>query len=546
MKIVVAEKVSPATLAVFREQPDWQVLTADQVEGRLALELADADALIVRSGIKVTSSLLENAGQLRVIGRAGIGVDNIDLEAATRKGIAVMNTPGANAVAVAEHTLGLMLSLARHLPRANELTKAGKWEKKSLEGTELRGKVLGILGLGRIGMEVSRRARAFGMTCVAYDPFVSAEVARDNGVDLRSLDDVLAGSDYLTLHLALTPQTHGFVSAATIAKMKKGVRILNCARGELIDEQALCDGLAGGQIGGAALDVFPLEPPVNSPLLKFDNVIVTPHIAGSTKEAQEAVGVQIAQQVKEYLARGVIQNAVNIPSVSYEEYVDMQPFLVLAQRLGAFLVQSIGTEAGVSEIALRYKGRIAGWKTQLLRNAATMGVLHSMHAGEANLVNAEAIAESRGIRVKESAKEKASGAAGDVISIALKTMNGEHTAAGTVLHGTSPRLLQYEEIDIEAPLERDLLFLRNKDVPGVVGRVGTILGEHQVNIANFSLGRADVRKFAASSTAANEASGNEPAQQAVVVVQVDSRVPEHALAELRKIPAVTVARAIRM
>jgi len=542
MKIILAEKVSPATLAVFRDQPDWQILTAEQVEGRLAEELANADALIVRSAVKVNADLLEHATKLRVIGRAGIGVDNIDLDAATRKGIAVMNTPGANAVAVAEHTLGLMLSLARHLARANQLTKSGKWEKKSLEGTELRGKVLGIVGLGRIGMEVARRARAFGMTCIAHDPFVSPEIARDNGVELRSVDDVFAASDYLSLHLALTPQTHGFVNSTAIAGMKKGVRIVNCARGELIHEQALVDGLTSDHIGGAALDVFPQEPPQDSPLLKFDNVIATPHIAGSTKEAQEAVGVQIAQQVKEYLARGVIQNAVNVPSVSYEEYVEMQPFLVLAQRLAAFLVQAIGTEAGVREISLRYKGRLANWKTQLLRNAATMGVLHSMLAEETNLVNAEAIAEARGIHVKESAKDKASGAAGDVISITLKTQTGDHNAAGTVLHGTSPRLLQYEGIDIEAPLERDLLFLRNRDVPGVVGRVGTILGEHQVNIANFSLGRAEGQKFAAS----GEGSRQITPQQAVVVVQVDSRVPDAALNQLRNVPAVTVAKAIHL
>ncbi|MGZ4814646.1 MAG: phosphoglycerate dehydrogenase [Terriglobales bacterium] len=542
MKIILAEKVSPATLAVFGEHPEWQILTADQVEGRLPQELADADALIVRSAVKVNAALLEHANKLRVIGRAGIGVDNIDLDAATRKGIAVMNTPGANAVAVAEHTLGLMLSLARHLARANELTKAGKWEKKSLEGTELRGKVLSIVGLGRIGMEVARRARVFGMTCIAHDPFVSPDIARDNGVELRSVDDVLAASDYLSLHLALTPQTHGFVNATAIAKMKKGVRIVNCARGELVDEQALADGITTGHIGGAALDVFSQEPPKDSPLLKLENVIATPHIAGSTKEAQEAVGVQIAQQVKEYLARGVIQNAVNVPSVSYEEYVQMQPFLVLAERLGAFLVQSVGTDAGVREISLRYKGRIATWKTQLLRNAATMGVLRSMLAEEANLVNAEAIAESRGIHVKESAKEQVSGAVGDVITITLKTSAGEHQAAGTVLHGHSSRLLQYEGIDIEAPLERDLLFLRNKDVPGVVGRVGTILGEHQVNIANFSLGRAEGQKFAASGEGTRATSP----QQAVVVVQVDSRVPDAALNQLRNVPAVTVAKAIHL
>jgi D-3-phosphoglycerate dehydrogenase len=532
MKIIFAEKVSPAALAVFREQPEWQVLAAEQVEGRLAQDLVDADALIVRSAVKVNAALLEHADKLRVIGRAGIGVDNIDLEAATRKGIAVMNTPGANAVAVAEHTLGLMLCLARHLARANELTKSGRWEKKSLEGSELRGKVLGIIGLGRIGMEVARRARAFGMTCIAHDPFVSPDIARENGVALRGIGEVLEEADYLSLHLALTPQTHGFVNASAIAKMKRGVRIVNCARGELIDEAALVQGINSGQVAGAALDVFPQEPPTESPLLKLENVIATPHIAGSTREAQEAVGVQIAQQVKEYLARGVIQNAVNVPSVSYEEYVEMQPFLVLAERLGAFLVQAIGVERGVREIALRFRGRISSWKTQLLRNAATIGVLHSMLAEEANLVNAEALAESRGIRIRESAKEKISGAAGDVISMTLTTADGEYVASGTVLHGTSPRLLQFGSIDIEAPLERDLLFLRNKDVPGVVGRVGTILGEHQVNIANFSLGRAEGKK--------------ETTQLAVVVVQVDSRVPDAALNQLRNVPAVTVAKAIHL
>src|SRR3954454_1613456 len=275
MKIIIAEKVSPATVAVLREQAEWTVLTASDVEGRLAEELADADALIGRSAVKVNAALLEHAHKLRVIGRAGIGVDNIDLDAATRKGIAVMNTPGANAVAVAEHTLGLMLCLARQLARANQLTKSGKWEKKSLEGTELRGKVLGIVGLGRIGMAVALRARAFGMTCIAHDPFVSAEFAREHGVELRSADDVLAAADYLSLHLALTPQTHNFINANSLARMKQGVRIVNCARGELIDEVALVDALQSGHIGGAALDVFTHEPPENSPLLKFDNVIVT-------------------------------------------------------------------------------------------------------------------------------------------------------------------------------------------------------------------------------------------------------------------------------
>jgi D-3-phosphoglycerate dehydrogenase len=542
MKIILAEKVSPATVAVFKDEPSWSVLTADQVGTRLVDELNDADALIVRSAVKVTGDLLEHAQKLRVIGRAGIGVDNIELPAATRKGIAVMNTPGANAVAVAEQTIGMMLCLARHLPRANETTKAGKWEKKSLEGTELRGKTLGVIGLGRIGMEVVTRAQAFGMKVVAHDPYISTELAREKGVELKTLDDLYPIVDYLSLHLALTPQTRGMINAESLAKMKKGVRIVNCARGELINEAALADALKSGHIGGAALDVFAPEPPKDSPLLALENVIATPHIAGSTKEAQEAVGVQIAQQVKEYLARGVIQNAVNVPSVSYEEYVDMHPFLLLAERLGSFLAQAVELKGNLNEIHLRYTGRLAGWKTQLIRNSGVMGVLNSIGAEGTNLINANSIADSRGVKIREYTKDKPASGAGDVITITLKSDGGEHTISGTVLHGRLPRLLSIEGIDIEAPLENDLLYLRNRDVPGVVGRVGSILGEHKVNIANFSLGRGE---NAAQAAAAGNGQASEPAL-AVAVVQVDGRVPDAVLTDLKKIPAMTVSRAVHL
>lgn len=542
MKVVVAEKLSPAALALLRENPNWRLLTPDDVAGKLAESLADCDALIVRSAVKVTSELLEHAPQLRVIGRAGIGVDNIDLDAATRRGIAVMNTPGANAVAVAEHTLGMMLALARHLCRANELTRAGKWEKKSLEGTELRGKVLGILGLGRIGMEVTRRARAFGMNLIGHDPYIAPEVARDNGVELSGFDEVLAQADYLTLHLALTSQTAGIINAAAIARMKRGVRIVNCARGELIDESALADAIRNGKVSGAALDVFAPEPPKASPLLKVDNVVLTPHIGGSTREAQEAVGVQIAQQVREYLSRGIIQNAVNVPSVSYEEYIEMQPFIGLGERLGAFLAQVAGEGGGLQEITVRYSGRLTTWKTQLLRNAVAKGVLNSILAEEVNLVNAAALAEERGVRLRDSAAEKPSGGTADVLTVILRIGERQHLASGTVLHRRSPRLLHVDGIDIEAPLERDLLYLRNRDVPGVVGRVGTILGDHRINIANFSLGRAEPR-----SRAVEAGRGASDSQElAVAVVQVDTGVPDLVLAELRKVPAVTIARAIRL
>jgi D-3-phosphoglycerate dehydrogenase len=542
MKIVVAEKISSSAIDILREEKRWTIVTPDQLDGRLASEIADADALIVRSAVQANAALLEHAHKLRVIGRAGVGVDNVDLEAATRLGIAVMNTPGANAVAVAEHTMTMALAMARHLCRADALMHAGKWEKKSLQGTELRGKTLGIVGLGRIGMEVSRRARAFGMKLVAHDPFVSPEVARQAEIELTTLEKVLATADYVTLHLALTPQSAGMINAETLRKMKKGARLINCARGELVDEAALAAALREGHLAAAALDVFTEEPPKNSPLLTMPNVILTPHIGGSTHEAQEAVGVQIAVQVREFLRRGVMQNAVNVPSVSDAEYAELQPYMTLAERLGAFIAQA--TEGGLEEIGLQFSGPIASGKTQLVRNAALAGVLNSVLAEKANLVNASAMAEERGIRVRETAKPKVSGgSAGSVITVHLKTSQGEHAVRGTVLHGTSPRLLSVDGIDVEAPLERNLVYLRNRDVPGVIGKIGTILGEAKINIANFSLGRAEQ---AARAAVAPASGGHGSGGEAVCVVHVDSRVPDAVLHKLRGIAAITLARAIRL
>jgi D-3-phosphoglycerate dehydrogenase len=536
MKIVVAEKISSSAISVLKE-PDWTVVTPDQLDGKLAAELASADALIVRSAVQVDAELLEHAQKLRVVGRAGVGVDNIDVDAATRKGIAVMNTPGANAVAVAEHTLGLMLTMARFISRANELMHAGKWEKKSLQGTELRGKVLGIVGLGRIGMEVARRALAFGMEVVAHDPFVSAAVVKEHGIRMLDLPEIYTRADYLTLHVGLTPQTAGMINAESISKMKKDVRVVNCARGELVNEADLATALRHGRVAAAALDVFAEEPLKNSPLATLPNVILTPHIAGSTHEAQEAVGVQIAMQVKEYLKHGVFQNAVNVPSVSHDEYLQMQPFIVLAERLGSFLAQA--SDGGVQEIAIRYSGHISEWKTDLVRNSAIKGILNQALEEKANLVNAASIANARGLRVHEARKaQPASGAAGSVLSIELKTSSGDHQIKGTVLHGRAPRLLAIDGIDVEAPLEKNLIYLRNRDVPGVIGRVGTILGDHKINIADFSLGRR--------SDAGKEHDTTAVPGEAIAVVHIDGRVPDEVVTELRKIPAVEHAKAIRL
>jgi D-3-phosphoglycerate dehydrogenase len=537
MKIVLAEKVSPATLAVFASEPGWDVKTHDQLPEGLPAALADADALVVRSAVQVDDALLEHAPKLRVIGRAGVGVDNIDADAATRRGIVVMNTPGANAVAVAELTIGLMIALARKIPAANATMHAGKWDKKNLHGTELRAKTLGILGLGRVGLEVAKRARGFGMEIMGTDPFVSAAFARENGIALVPIEELFAKSDYLTLHVGLTPQTHGIINAKTIATMTKGVRIVNCARGELVSDADLAAALKSGQVAGAALDVFTVEPPEDSPYVGLDNVILSPHIAGSTAEAQEAVGIQIAHQVCEYLKQGVVQNAVNVPSLSREEYVQLAPYIDLAGRLGSFLAQAGkgGGKSGIDAIHIVYGGALTEAKTDLVRNAAIAGLLQGSE--NVNRINAAAVAAERGIRVHEQKEESHRGGAATVLTLVLHTAEGDSRASATVIHGEQPRLLAFDGIDVEAPLEGSLVVCRNLDVPGVIGRIGTILGQQGVNIANFALGR----ERGAAAPGKPVRPGN-----ALAVVQVDEPVAESALEALKVIDALLEARLVKL
>jgi D-3-phosphoglycerate dehydrogenase len=558
MKIVLAEKVSPATLAVLKEEPGWQIVTADQIAklgpGGLEKELADADALVVRSAVQVDAKLLESAPKLRVIGRAGVGVDNIDTDAATRRGIVAMNTPGANAVAVAELTLGLMISMARSVPRANATMHAAKWEKKSLQGSELRGKTLGIVGLGRIGLEVARRARSFGMELIGYDPFIAPVIARENQVTLVPIDEIFKRSDYLTLHVGLTTQTEGMINATSIKIMKPGVRIINCARGELIVDEALVDGLKSGHVGGAALDVFRSEPLKDSPYFGIDTVLLSPHIAGSTDEAQEAIGIQLANQVRDYLKLGVVQNAVNVPSLTEEEYASVAPYIEMANRLGQLLGHAAGTGANtepgakglgpgsIENISITYNGRLASLKTELIRNAAIAGVLHG--ADGVNRINAFAAATERGIRIQEDKREHITGGTGATLRLSLHwsrkgatgaDAQGDWTGLATVLHGNSARLLNYDGIDVEAELAGTLLIMRNHDVPGVIGRIGTILGDHGVNIANFALGRATSQYV--------------PDGHALAVVQIDVKNAGEAapaIEALRKVEAIASVRLVEL
>ena len=521
MKILIAEPLADAAVKLLRRHAGWEVIVSNSKE--YAQHLADADALIVRSAVTVNAGVLAAAQKLRVIGRAGVGVDNVDLDAATAAGVLVMNTPGGNAASVAEHALALMLSLARSIPLASASTKSGKWEKRKFLGTELRGKTLGIVGLGSVGREVVRRAAAFEMRLIAADPYVSSQTAKDAGVELVDLARLYAESDYITLHTALTPESRRMLSRDAFDQMKRGVRIVNCARGELIDQEALREAMASGKVAGAALDVFEKEPPAaDDPLLRMDNLIATPHIGGSTEEAQEIVGVRIAEQVAEYLEHGVALNAVNMPALTADQYRTLGPYSHLAERLGSFA--SHLSTGNPKIVRFAYLGKIAELNTQLVRNAGLAGVLQRSMARKANAINATQIAAERGLAVAETRDQRAAHV--DSVRVELETDAGVTSVEGAVVLD-QPRLLQVDGIQCEAPLDGNLTFFKNEDVPGVIGHIGVMLGKNGINIATFSLGR--------------RSAGSE----AVAVIETDQPVPEHVLAELRQHPAVKVARSVQ-
>lgn len=521
MQILIAESLAPGAVKLLQQQSGWDVIVSNPKE--YAQHLSGADALIVRSAVTVNGNVLSAAPKLRVIGRAGVGVDNVDLPAATAAGVLVMNTPGGNAVSVAEHTLALMLSLARSIPAASASTKSGKWEKRKFLGTELRGKTLGIVGLGSIGREVVKRAAAFEMRVIANDPYVNSQTAKDVGVELVDLPTLYAVSDYITLHTALTPDSNRMLSHEAFSKMKHGVRIINCARGELIDQEALREAMASGKVAGAALDVFEKEPPSpDDPFLAMETLVATPHIGGSTEEAQETVGVRIAEQIVEYLQNGAALHAVNLPALTPEQYKTLAPFSQLTERLGTFAAH-IST-GNPKTVRLTYFGKIAEYNTHLLRNAGLAGVLQRSMAGKANPINAMQIAGDRGLTVAERHDKRATHT--DSVRLELETDTGVTLVDGAVVLN-SPRLLQVNGIACEAPLDGHLTYLENEDVPGVIGYLGGVLGRNGINIATFSLGRRTV------------------GADAMAVIQTDQPVPDQVLAELLKNPALKLARAVK-
>ncbi|MBI3940266.1 MAG: phosphoglycerate dehydrogenase [Acidobacteria bacterium] len=524
-RILISDSLSPGVADLLQGAGFAPEFRPDISRSELLGRIGDFHVLLVRSKTQVDAELLNKAAQLKVVGRAGAGVDNIDLDAATHKGVLVMNTPGGNSISAAEHTLALLLGLARRIPLADTSMKQGQWEKKKFEGTELLGKVLGLLGLGKIGSEVSKRARAFGMTVVAYDPYISDKFARELEVQLLSLEEVLARADFLSLHLPLGDATERLVNDDTIQKMKPGIRLINCARGGLVDEEALMRALASGRVAAAALDVFQQEPSTNFGLIRHPNVIATPHIAGSTQEAQEKVGFEIAQQVIDYLRDGVVRNAVNFASISSREFEQISPYLELGEKLGSLLGQI--SRIRVGEVGIRYYGELALLNYKPVSSCILKGLFRAMGIESVNMISAFNEARERRILVTETSSSRERGFR-NLISIQLRNEARMEWVEGALLHRGNLRLVSVDGIGLESPLGKFLLFIRNQDQPGVIGQVGTLLGNNGINIANFTLGRHEERG------------------EAIGVVSTDSPLSPELARKIRELPAVAFAATARL
>jgi len=522
-KVLIADKLSPAAVAIFK----MRGIEADVKTGlpkEELLKIVDQyDGIAIRSATKITADVIKLAKKLKVVGRAGIGVDNVDIPAATAAGIIVMNTPFGNSITTAEHAIALMMALARDLPVANASTHAGKWEKNRFMGVELYGKTLGLIGAGNIGGIVADRAKGLKMHVVAYDPYLSAERAVELGVEKTELNDLLARADFITLHTPLTNETRNIISADAINKMKKGVRLINCARGGLVDEAALKVALDAGHVAGAALDVFAEEPAKANILFGHEKVVATPHLGASTEEAQENVALQVAEQIADYLLTGAITNALNMPSINAQEAALVRPWIALAEKLGAFAGQL--TETSLQAVEILYEGTAAALNQRALTQAALAGLLKPQLA-EVNMVNAPVVAKERGIKVSETRRDRQGIYEGYIKVTATLDDGSTRRVAGTVFSDGRPRLIQVKDINLDAEFAPHMLYVVNEDKPGFIGRLGTLLGEAKVNIANFTLGRAA------------------PGADAIALVEVDGEVAEKVLADIRKLPLVRLAKAL--
>ncbi|TDI59920.1 MAG: phosphoglycerate dehydrogenase [Alphaproteobacteria bacterium] len=524
-KVLISDKLSPRAAEIFKERG----VEVDQITGMSPEELiaciGDYDGLAIRSATKVTEEILAAATNLKVVGRAGIGVDNIDIPAATSRGVVVMNTPFGNSITTAEHAIALMFALARQIPLADRSTQEGKWEKSRFMGVELTGKTLGLIGCGNIGSLVAERALGLRMKVVAFDPYLSPERAIDLGVEKVELDALFARADVVTLHTPLTDSTRGIIDAAAIAKMKDGVRIINCARGGLVVEADLLDGLNSGKIAGAAFDVFENEPATENALFGHENFIATPHLGASTAEAQVNVAVQVAEQMSDYLVDGAVTNALNMPSVSAEEAPRLKPYMVLAEQLGSFIGQI--AESGITQVDVEYEGHATTINTSPLTSIILQSLLAPVLDVSVNMVNAETVAKDRNIDVCET-KHSREGDYTTLIRLTVKSQKTTRVIEGTLFSDQQPRIVHLMGIDVEAQLAPHMLFVRNVDEPGFIGALGTILGEAGVNIANFNLGRA-------SSAEDNGA---------LALIHVDEEISQELLRKVCALPQVKLAKAL--
>ncbi len=520
-KVLIADKLSPAAVDIFKQRGvDFDIKVGLTKEELIAVA-GDYDAFAIRSGAKIDKDVIAAATKLKVIARAGIGVDNVDIPAATAKGVIVMNTPFGNSITTAEHAIAMMFAVARDLPAADASTQAGKWEKSRFMGVELTGKTLGLIGAGNIGSIVADRAQGLKMKVAAYDPFLSPERAVEIGVEKVELEDLLARADFITLHTPLTDKTRNILSEENLKKTKKGVYIINCARGGLVDEAALRKLIDEGHVAGAAFDVFSAEPAKENPLFGSDKVVATPHLGASTVEAQENVALQVSEQISDYLLTGAVTNALNSPSVSAEEAPRLKPFIALAEKLGAFAGQMVDT--GVKAIDIAFEGAVSQLNTKPLTSAALAGILRPM-LSEVNMVSAPAVAKDRGITVSES-RQEVSPVYESIVRITITTEMGKRSFAGSVIGG-GPRIVEVKGMDLDAAFIPAMLYVNNLDKPGFIGALGALLGEAGVNIATFNLGRRSA------------------GEDAIALVGVDQPASEALLAKVAALPQVKEVRAL--
>jgi len=528
VKILVADPISDSGLQVFKDLKDQFLL---EVRTKLPPEelkkaVVDVDAIIVRSETQITSDILAAAKKVKIVGRAGVGVDNIDVGAASRQGVVVVNVPGGNTISAAEHTMALLLSMSRNIPQANVSVKAGEWKRAQFVGTELQGKTLGLIGLGRIGREVAKRCQSFGMAIIGYDPFASEEYAKTFNINLASLEQIYAQADYISVHVPLNDGTRNLFNAQTFAKLKPGVRLINCARGGIINEKELAEAIQKGQVKGAALDVYEQEPPAkDNPLFGLPGVILTPHLGASTEEAQVKVAQEMAETLRDYFLQGSVRNAVNLPAMDAEQYKELEPYILLSEKLGCFASQLFGAPA--TTLKMTFAGEISQKNTTPLSLAILRGYLSPILDIEVNLVNAPHLAKERGIQWTET---KTSQTADFTTLITIQVSSGKETlsVSGTLLAKNSPRIVAIDDLTVDVTPEGYMVIYTNQDKPGVIGYVGTALGKNNVNIAAMQVGR--------------RSQGGE----AVTVVNVDAEAPASVLQQIREFPGITQVKSVRL